>query len=195
MYKVFIYDKPLYITSDDDFTIKNYQQFSDFNIEKVLKHLQNDEFEGVIVKSKDLTSTWEDFTSHFIFIEAAGGVVLNSKNDYLFIHRLGKWDLPKGKLEYGENIKECAIREVEEECNVSGLNIISELPSTYHCYPHHQGWALKQTYWFKMTTDFKGSLIPQTSEGIEKVVWLNQSEFNLVFENTYLSIKEVLNSI
>mgnify|MGYP001172252366 CR=1 FL=1 len=113
----------------------------------------------------------------------------------LFIYRLGKWDLPKGKLEKGENIKECAIREVEEECHINELKIIKELPSTYHCYPYKKSWAFKTTFWYKMTSNYKGVLIPQTEEGIEKVEWLNKEELTKVQGNTYLSIKEVLKAL
>jgi 8-oxo-dGTP pyrophosphatase MutT (NUDIX family) len=34
------------------------------------------------------------------------------------ILRLGKWDLPKGKMEKNEEPMICAIREVEEECGI-----------------------------------------------------------------------------
>ncbi|XOD68642.1 MAG: NUDIX domain-containing protein [Flavobacteriales bacterium AspAUS03] len=33
----------------------------------------------------------------------------------MFIYRLGKWGLPKGKVEEGENLKEAAICEVDRE--------------------------------------------------------------------------------
>ena len=108
------------------------------------------------------------------------------------IYRLNKWDLPKGKLEKGEDIPTCAIREVEEECNVDGLTIVKELESTYHCYFHKNKWVLKRTYWFKMKTEYTGKLIPQTEEGIEKVTWLAKSDWDTIFDNTYNSIKEVI---
>ena len=66
---------------------------------------------------------------------------------------LCKWDLPKGKLEENESIEQCAVREVEEECNMRLLKIVSKLPSTYHCYPYKGAWAFKTTYWYKMTSN------------------------------------------
>ena len=65
---------------------------------------------------KIITDNWEAFCSKHTLIEAAGGLVYNIENQLLMIFRNNKWDLPKGKLEVGENIQECAIREVEEEC-------------------------------------------------------------------------------
>ena len=67
-------------------------------------------------------------------IEAAGGLVYNSDKKALMIFRNGKWDLPKGKIELGELIEECAIREVEEECGIYDLQIENKLIDTYHTY-------------------------------------------------------------
>jgi len=195
MYKVFIYDKPVYLTSNDNFEVKNCQQLDSVNVDKILSGLKQDDVEGFVVFCKDLNKGWKKFKSKFKFVEAAGGVVYNSSDEVLLIHRLGKWDIPKGKREKNEEITECAIREVEEECNVSGLSIIKELPSTYHCYPYKGKWALKITYWFEMETNYQGKLIPQQEEGIEKVEWRNQADFGEVVDNTYQSIIEVLNSI
>ena len=46
-------------------------------------------------------------------IEAGGGLVVDDAGGrVLMIFRNGRWDLPKGKLEPGERIEECAVREV-----------------------------------------------------------------------------------
>ena len=50
---------------------------------------------------KIITDNWDDFCAKYILIQAAGGLVYNSKNQLLMIFRNGKWDLPKGKLEVG----------------------------------------------------------------------------------------------
>jgi 8-oxo-dGTP pyrophosphatase MutT (NUDIX family) len=50
-----------------------------------------------------------------MIIKAGGGIVVNEQNEVLLIYRRGKWDLPKGKLDDGETIEECALREVKEE--------------------------------------------------------------------------------
>ena len=107
------------------------------------------------------------------------------------IFRNGKWDLPKGKLEVGENIKECAIREVQEECGVSGLSIINALQDTYHTYEINGKKILKRTYWFSMHTDFKGSLEPQIKEGITEVVWIDKEQVAEKLNNSFGNIKEM----
>lgn len=40
-------------------------------------------------------------------------MVFNEKEEILMIFRMSKWDLPKGKLDPGEKIEECALREVK----------------------------------------------------------------------------------
>ncbi len=67
-------------------------------------------------------------------IEAGGGVVLNDRGEFLVILRNGIWDLPKGKLEKGEDFATAAMREVEEETGLHGLKMLDPLSSTYHTY-------------------------------------------------------------
>ena len=143
---------------------------------------------------KIITDNWEIFCSDYCLIEAAGGVVYNNENQLLMIFRNNKWDLPKGKLEQNENIKECAIREVQEECGVSGLSIVSFLKDTYHTYEINGKKILKRTYWFTMRTDFKGSLLPQTDEGITEVVWVDKEKVGEKLYNSFGNIKEIIKS-
>ena len=140
-----------------------------------------------------VTDNLEHNYSNHIFIEAAGGVVYNLKNQLLMIFRNGKWDLPKGKLELNEDIKKCALREVEEECGVKNLVIIKKIKDTYHTYSINDKQILKKTTWFLMKTNFLGNLSPQVSEGITNVVWLNNNQVEQKLKNTYGNIKDVLN--
>jgi 8-oxo-dGTP pyrophosphatase MutT (NUDIX family) len=66
--------------------------------------------------------------------KAGGGLVYNTKGEILFIFRNGKWDLPKGGIEKNEKIKQTAVREVEEETGVTGLEVVEKLPKTYHVF-------------------------------------------------------------
>lgn len=135
------------------------------------------------------------FSAMFKIIEAAGGLVQNNEGKWLFIFRNGKWDLPKGKIEKGEKVRTAAIREVEEECGISKLQIIKELPSTYHTYFMEEKQVLKRTYWFEMTCADTSALVPQVEEGITDVQWLAKSEFKKVKINTYESILDVLKAL
>ena len=128
-------------------------------------------------------------------IEAAGGLVFNKDGDILMIFRNGKWDLPKGKLEIGESVEECAIREVEEECGISGLIIENKIKDTYHTYVLERENILKKIYWYKMRTNFDGELVPQIEEGITKVSWVEKDQISEKLTNSYGNISDVLNRI
>ena len=108
------------------------------------------------------------------------------------IFRNGKWDLPKGKKEKREEIESCAKREVEEECGISGLEIVEKFSETYHIYKHKGNKILKRTFWFKMRTHFDGELIPQKEEGIMRVCWVKQGEIKEKLKNSYGNIKDLL---
>ena len=124
-------------------------------------------------------------------VEAAGGVVVNQQKEVLWMYRLGKWDLPKGKLEKNEKFETAAVREVEEECNVKA-ELGEKICTTYHTYTHKNRLVLKKTRWYAMRTNFTGKLIPQTEEGIEKVEWMTEKKQLQALTNTYSSIRYVI---
>ena len=151
---------------------------------------------GSITKNLFLVATdieWlrKTFFSAFKIINAGGCLVQNAKGEYLMMFRKGKWDLPKGKIEKGEDIKAGAIREVEEETGVNHLEINFKLGKTFHTYKLRDKWVLKRTHWFAMRTDFDGEFVPQAEEGIEKVVWVKKSLVKEHLRNSYSSIREV----
>lgn len=137
----------------------------------------------------------EKFRKPFKYIYAAGGLI--QKDDkYLFIFRLKRWDLPKGKLDLGEGPEEAAIRECEEECGITQLTITKTLEPTYHIYDHKGGFALKKTFWYDMTTLHTGELVPQLEENIEEVVWFTKSQIQeQVLPNSYPAILAVIKNL
>lgn len=128
-------------------------------------------------------------------IKAAGGLVKNGDGNYLFIFRLGRWDLPKGKLEENEKTKIAAKREVEEECGIKVDYLGQKLCNTYHTYYMRGRFVLKQTSWYEMGVNKCPSLTPQTEEDIEAAEWLSPSGLTKVRSNTYPLILDVLQSI
>jgi 8-oxo-dGTP pyrophosphatase MutT (NUDIX family) len=129
-----------------------------------------------------------------ILVLAAGGLVINEKGAVLFMFRRGKWDLPKGKLDPGETLEECALREVEEETGVGKLELRKFLLQTLHEYEELGKVIQKKTHWFLMTTTSHQSLVPQTEEDITDLQWIAQDDFDVVLRNTYPAIVEVLRS-
>lgn len=146
---------------------------------------------NVLLITKDLTWLKNNFFSSFKIIIAGGGLVINNKNQYLLMHRKGKWDLPKGKIEKNEDIVAGAIREVEEETNVKIKLVKNKIGLTYHTYNLGNKWILKETHWFYMLGDEKSKLVPQKEEGIDEVIWCSEKEAKLNLKNSYPSIKDV----
>ena len=142
---------------------------------KILNFLES--HNSVAVVSADPEATFRAFASQVAWVEAAGGVVVDSAGRWLLIHRNGRWDLPKGHLEAGESIETCAAREVEEETGVRG-EVVRPLCRTLHAYwfPKSGRWELKRTHWFELRTTEPSALQPQTEEGIERVVWCTPAE-------------------
>lgn len=190
MYKVFVNNRPLFLTNK----IEKETDFQLFLLNSAdIEQLVTKVFENKIHKAflyhpneKEILSTLK---SKIPVEKAAGGLVYNPKGEILFIFRNGKWDLPKGGIEKNEGKKEAAIREVEEETGVKNLKIIEKLDKTYHIFKRNGKFRLKITYWYKMETSFMENLIPQKEEGIEKAVWAQPNQVAELLENSYENIK------
>jgi 8-oxo-dGTP pyrophosphatase MutT (NUDIX family) len=127
-------------------------------------------------------------------IIAAGGLVTNPQGQILWIFRRGFWDLPKGKLDEGETIQTCAVREVEEETGIKNIRLHELLKFTNHTYfdTHLNQEVVKRTYWFHMTISKEQKGIPQATEDIEKIEWHSLATAKHCLEQTYPSIIEVI---
>jgi 8-oxo-(d)GTP phosphatase len=127
---------------------------------------------------------------HFKMVYAAGGVVSKGR-EILMIHRLNKWDLPKGKIEPGEDAIAAAVREVAEECSVEAIPI-KKLGVTWHNYKQKGMHILKETTWYAMDCVQDAEMKPQETEGISQVAWLATNELQPALSNSYASIRYVL---
>lgn len=201
MYKIFAKDKCVYLVdktnlipvetgvkslnyTDPQQLLKEYELF-----------LSTEKFNRLYIFADSIELLKENYFSIFNIIEAAGGVVKNKHNELLLIFRLGCWDLPKGKIEKGENVDEAAIREVQEECGIQQLKIINELTTSYHSYQLNGKHIIKKTYWYEMFyTGSNMTLVPQTEESITDARWMNARALATAMQNTYPLIQEVLYS-
>jgi 8-oxo-dGTP pyrophosphatase MutT (NUDIX family) len=132
-------------------------------------------------------------------IEASGGAVISRDGQVLMMLRRGMWDLPKGHLEAGETLRECAAREVCEECGLDPayLAVGEELARTVHSYVSAEGRPEeKHTTWFRMTYggDPSGAQ-PQTEEDITALEWLTPPEARQRASTSYETIQEVLEKL
>ena len=147
--------------------------------------------EDIYIFCPNLEENFKEFGKHFIFIEAAGGLINNDKGEYLFIYRHNKWDLPKGKLEKKELPEKAAVRECQEECGLKHITLNNFLLNTYHIYPFKNDWALKKTHWYTMLCN-ETNLVPQLEESITEVAWKSTIEIPAMLNNTYYNIIDVL---
>lgn len=199
-YKVYLNSHLIILLFSKDF----YKHEIECNSEKKdpsINIIQNDVeslFRGDIISktlcyhSESLDDLWGSFLSVFEIINAGGGLAKNINKEFLFIFRFNKWDLPKGKLEEGELIEECALREVEEECGVHNLSLGEKIKTTYHIYNYKGTNVLKYSHWYAMFYSGDEKLVPQIEEGITNVEWISPNDFDKVKSNTYQNILDVI---
>ena len=194
MYKVFVNEKKLTLSKYPEDIEKNLRFEGFATLEIAVDLLENTSCPEMNVYGENIEEIWEDFTHMFKVIEAAGGLVKNKNNELLFIRRMGKWDLPKGKIEKGESLEQAALREVEEETGLKELILEEFLNNTFHIYTERNGEKiLKTTYWFKMTYVGNSQPIPQKEEGISEVSWKNEEMINNeVMRMTFQNIRLIL---
>ena len=197
MYKVFFNQKPIFLTTElvpqTDRTPVLFIKFS--SPENIVKALKSKKTDCLYLYHHKEDKLWMHFLRHFPIVEAAGGLVRHQDGRFLFIYRNDKWDLPKGRIEKNEPIRIAAVREVEEETGVDGLEIVKPLIETFHVFNRNGKYKLKKTFWFEMKTASTVNLIPQLNEGIEQAVWIFEKEIPHKFENAYENIKQVFGTL
>lgn len=193
-YRIYINNNTLFITDELPKQTNKIQQIDvkGFDFTAFYKNVTKASDKDYILLDPDPKKIFKGIKKSCELIKAAGGLVKSEKGNYLFIFRNKKWDLPKGKVEKGEKMKEAALREVEEECGVEIHTNGEKLCKTYHVYTLGNKLVLKKTNWYGMTVKGEPKLIPQKEEGITKASWLNKSELKPVVKNTYPSIMQVL---
>ncbi len=198
MYKIYINNNPIFLVdeklktqfdSNQSSVLKYHKKFIPMIVDQMEK---TDEYTCKVLYSDDPKSMKKEFFAYFKRIDAAGGVVVNAKNNILMIRRNGYWDLPKGKIEKKEKKKRAAIREVNEETGVKNLMINSKLGSTYHCYKlKDKTRILKKTIWYLMYSEDM-NLYPQYDEGISQAIWADSSCIFSLYYPYYGNIRDIL---
>lgn len=164
----------------------------DSDIDTILELLQKNVFNqvtSITIAVNDHIAVKEYFKSKFKIVKAGGGVV-EKKDKILMIYRLKMWDLPKGKLDKGENAKEAAVREVEEECNIRVV-LGEKICNSWHTYSLNEKNILKKTSWFRMHCVDDSKMKPQKNEDIEEVKWLKTKDLFHALKDSYQSIQWV----
>lgn len=214
--RIFIHDIPVTVIKQSKFV--NGSEF-EMDLDARLNNLSDTQFYGNVVirnvssrklklildilanspfvrlNSITLLATFKDkvkatVKSHYTLIDAAGGIV-EKGNKVLMIHRLRKWDLPKGKVENYETFSSAALREVEEECNIS-VKLKKEICTSYHTYPLGNNDILKKTVWFSMKCTNDKNMKPAKEENIDDVRWMNHKELLHSLQDSYRSLSYVM---
>lgn len=190
MYKVFVNDIPIILSTEKDLGEKYTSiPLKEAKFKKIIKKINKGKLLYVNLYHTKKEKLLKHLHKKLPVVMAAGGLVFNEHNEILFIHRNGRWDLPKGKTEKKESLEDSAIREVEEETGVKNLEITRFIKKTYHIFKRNGKYKLKVTHWYEMRTNYTGPLQPEESEGITKVKWKNPDKVRKALRKSYANIK------
>lgn len=199
--KIYYNNKALILTNSSDAYKAEHPVAEDYlsltgasghNFKLAFEYLDKPGTIGAIIEDLSAEALQRELHSIYTPIDAGGGVVVNEDNAVLMIYRRGKWDLPKGKLDEGEDIEACAIREVSEETGLQHLTIIEKVCDTYHVYSQNGMNLLKCTAWYRMNGTLKDTLMPQKEENIQEARWVKEEGLGQIVYKSYDAIREVL---
>jgi 8-oxo-dGTP pyrophosphatase MutT (NUDIX family) len=196
-YRIYINEKVILLTETLPQRVDDYQQIDSqtFDLKIIYTWILKHKRDMFYVLCPNAKTFLKQVRQSITLIEAAGGLVKNEHKAFLFIYRNNKWDLPKGKIEKNETVKEAAVREVEEECNIMVGKLGEKICKTYHVYVNKGEVVLKKTWWYKMKCKGQNKLKPQIEEGITDVRWFKKDEIDPILSNTFPSIMDVLEKV
>ncbi len=197
MYKVHFENRFILISPEPD-RLQKYGLFHKFydtkELYRIIADFQADpKISSINIYGPDIKHIWKIFRIYFTEVGAAGGLVKHHSGRFLFIEKKGKLDLPKGHIEAGEEPETCALREVHEECGISGHKIVYALEPSFHTYTWEGISYLKKTSWFLMSYDGVMVTEPQVKEGITKVEWLLPDDICKIKSSAWLSLMDLIN--
>ncbi|HEV7331083.1 MAG TPA: NUDIX domain-containing protein [Flavisolibacter sp.] len=201
MVKIYVQNKPLFLVDTLNSEIEDYlhrpttifiDELSPAAVKTMLHELEQPEFYYGVIKHHNLSDLLNAFKAQLEVIQAAGGLVYTDQNELLLIHRLGHWDLPKGKLDEGETLEECALREINEETGADHLSLEKPLQVTYHTYHQGDRQILKESHWYLVKAAEKTPLTPQTDENVSECRWVPMEEIHPYIDGAFASVADVL---
>ncbi|HMX78165.1 MAG TPA: NUDIX domain-containing protein [Chitinophagaceae bacterium] len=201
---IYFDDRPLYLCDEIDEIVEPLIHHDDtvfidelntYTIKTIIHEMQLEKVKAGVFFHPSLSELYKAFKKKFTLIMAGGGLVQNEKNEVLLIFRRGKWDLPKGKLDKGESIEDCAIREVQEETGLLNISLEGPLMTTYHTYHEGSRYILKESHWYRMKAMGDEKLIPQTEEDILEIKWVKPRDLKQYYSESFPSVVDVLKRV
>ena len=198
---VYIHNKPVHLCDSLDEHLEKLHHRPDtifideldsHTVKAMLKEIDLPEIRRGIFLHPDLEELKRQFFKKFEVHIAGGGFVVNESGGMLMIFRRGAWDLPKGHLDKGETIEECAVREVREETGLKNVELGKFLTTTYHNYEQGTHHIMKEAHWFLMKSSLNEKLVPQTDEDIDKIEWVKEEQLEQYLPKAYPSIRNVI---
>lgn len=160
-------------------------------IDSVLQKLEEGKKEAAVFIAPDVSQLLKKVSLHFTILVAAGGLITNPAGEVLLMFRRGKWDLPKGKQDPGEDLETCALREVAEETGLHSVSLENKITETFHYYPMKNKKVLKHTHWYRMQFTGTELTIPQIEEDIQDLQWVKPQNVEKYLKFSYENIREV----
>ncbi|MGZ3912657.1 MAG: NUDIX hydrolase [Flavisolibacter sp.] len=200
---IYFQNKPLYLIDEMTREIEEHlhheetvfiDEFNVHTVRTMIHEMEQPQIRRGVFLHKDVNALLNSFKKKLSLVLAAGGFVYTNQAEVLLIFRRGKWDLPKGKLDEGEDLEACALREVKEETGLDHLHMKGPLSITYHTYHQYGEHIIKESHWYLMNSAKEQVLIPQTEEDIEKCEWVPSGNLPSYMENTHASIREVVHA-
>ncbi|HEY0354771.1 MAG TPA: NUDIX domain-containing protein [Flavisolibacter sp.] len=203
MYKIYFNNKPLYLVSELNAELEEYlhhedtvfiDDFNQHTVKAMIHEMEAPQIHAGVFKYDDVEALMKAFRKKLVVVQAAGGLVHTPTNEILLIHRRGKWDLPKGKLDPDEDLAVCAEREIKEETGLQKLKLEKPLLVTYHTYHEFGKHILKESHWFLFHSEKQASFLPQVEEDIDRCEWVGTDQLATYMENTHASVLDVVNA-
>jgi len=201
MYKIYFDNKPLFLVREINKELQELMHrektvfIDDFNshsVNAMIHKMESAPIQTGICLHENIDALLKAFKQQLQLIVAAGGLVYNPRKEILLIHRRGKWDLPKGKLDDEEELEICAEREIKEETGLQELHLEKPLAITYHTYHQFGKHILKESHWYLFTSPGQASFLPQLEEDIDKCEWVAAEQLPSYMENTHASVIDVV---
>ena len=169
MYKIYFNNKPLLLVSEITKETEEYlhheetvfiDEYNLHTVKAMIHEMASGKINAGVFLHTDVEELLIAFKKKFLLIIAAGGFVHTGNDEVLLIFRRGKWDLPKGKLDEGEALETCALREIKEETGVQQIKSEGPCCITYHTYTENGKNILKESHWFMVKAVKQNEFIP-----------------------------------